>query len=179
MTQKLGGTFGIQAAQRGLPLFPHDRAAAGGAGPRHLIRLACRAFHHRDNLGNDLPRLAEHGRAADADTLFRDEILIVERGAAHGGARQRDRLKHAGGREHAGAAHVNLHVQQPAFLFLRRIFERFRPAREFCRAAQQLALREIIDLDDGAVDGIAQAAAQIADLPHTGDHLIHRAAGAV
>ena len=111
--------------------------------------------------------------------ILRDEILIVQRGAADGCSRQRHRLKHTGRREHTGAAHIDFNVDETAFFFLRRIFERLGPAGELRRASERFPLGKVIHLNDGAINGISQRSPHFPDLPHTRNHLVHGTADAI
>ena len=86
---------------------------------------------HAHNLRNDLSRfLHDHG-VADADILFRDEILVVQRGVGHGRARKAHRFDHRLWRQHTCTAHLHDDIHQLARLLLRRVLIGDCPARYF------------------------------------------------
>ena len=107
---ELRRTFRTGAPQEGTVLIPDHRRAANRANFRQPVRLRTRRtlvkFHLQD-FRNDLPRLADFHRVANANVLFRDEILVVQGGIGHGGARQPDRANHCLRRQYPGAAHLD------------------------------------------------------------------------
>ena len=66
-------------------------------------------------------------------------------------------------RQDAGSAHLHHNFLNDCFLDLRRVFERRRPAREFCRAAHTHAAVQIVELHHRAVNVIIQIVAAIVD----------------
>ena len=99
----------IRAAQRRLALDATHRAAAGGAVRRRLPALGAlgaRLEHHLDHLRDDLARLLDQHRVADAHVLAVDHVEVVQRGARDDGAAERDRHQVRHGRERAGAPDV-------------------------------------------------------------------------
>ena len=90
-TGKLGGASGIGAANGGGAFIPMDALSAGGAVFGELIGdglLGAVLLHHAQNLGNDLSRLTDDHHIPDADVLFPNEALVVQRGAGNGASRQ-------------------------------------------------------------------------------------------
>ena len=122
--QRLGRAFGVDAAEGYFVVQVDHRRAAGGADMGHPIGLGpLGVADHADHLGDDLPGLAHLDGVADAQAQLLDDLPVVEGGPGNGGARQQDRLKRGGGSQHAGAAHVDLDIQQAGLLDLWRIFE--------------------------------------------------------
>ena len=166
VAQPLRRALRTRAAQSGTVRIAHDRRAALGARVRHTKRdRAIRTLfaHDGEDLGNDLPRLLHEHRVADAQVEIVDEVLIVQRGVRDGRPRQTHRLDDRLRREHARAPDLHDDVAHAALLFLRRVLICHRPAREFCRAAEILPLRKIVDLDDRAVDIERERPAVVAD----------------
>ena len=85
-------------------------------------------------------------------------------------------LRH--GRARAGAPHLHGHAAQDGGLLLWRELEGNGPARRLGSEAQLGLEGELVDLDNHAVDVIAQAVAQLERMPAEGAHLllcVHRA----
>ena len=141
--QALGRALGTGAAQGHAILIPHHRGAAlrayGGHGKGHCIRRAL-GLVDRQHLRDDLPRLLQQHRIADAQIQPVDIILIVQCGGGNGGPSQAHRLHNDLGRQNAGTAYLDDNVQHPALFFLRRVLEGHSPAGGLCRAAQGSAL---------------------------------------
>ena len=153
--QQLGGTLCAGAAQRSAVLVPHHLRAADRAALRQCVGLCVRrplVRHHRHDLGNDLPRLANQYCVADADILLGDIVLIVQGGIGHGGTRQTHRLQLRLWRHHTGTAHLHHDVPQHRLLRLRRVLVGDGPAGTLGGAAQHIPLRQLVQLDDRAVD---------------------------
>ena len=159
----------------------HGVAAAGGADVGHLVGLgALRPLVQDDahHLRDDVAGAAHDHRVADADVLARDLVLVVQRGVGHDHAADRDRLELGGGRERAGAADLDLDVEQRGGDLLGRELVGDGPARRARDEAQPLLPVEPVDLVDDAVDVVAERGALRADLAIEGQHLLHALAHA-
>ena len=166
VAQPLRRALRTRAAQGRTVRVAHDGRAALRAGIRHMKRhraLRPLLAHDGEDLGNDLPRLLHEHRVADAQVKVVDEILVMQRGIRDGRAGQTHRLNDRLRREHTRAADLHDDVAHAALLLLRRVFIRHRPARELRRAAEILPLREIVDLNDRAVDVERERLAVVAD----------------
>ena len=140
--------------------FAHGMAAADGAFVRKLIGLrALRPLlqDHAHDLRNDVAGALDHDRVADAHILARDLVFVVQRGVLHHHAADRDGLQFRDRRELAGAADLDVDVEQHGFGLLGREFVRDGPARAARHEAQPLLQIEAVDLVDDAVDVVAEA----------------------
>ena len=143
MPQPLGRAFRAGTADMGSILVPNHRGAADRAVVGQSIgSTVCwpELLLDRDDLRNDLPCFLDQYGISDADILFRNKILIVERSIGNGGSGQAHRLHYRLGCEYACAAHLNHNVHHLGALLLRRILECGRPAGKFCSAAQHVPL---------------------------------------
>ena len=104
------------------------------------------------NFWDDLPCLADEDGIANADVPLPDEILIVQRGVRHRCSRQTDRPHNGLGSQHAGSSHLHHDVLHHGGLDLRRILVGCGPLGELGGIAQPFPLRQIVHLDDRAVD---------------------------
>ena len=165
VAQSLGRAFRVDTAQGGFIFQMNDRCPAGGADLRHLIRLCILCMpDHTDDFWNDIARLTHLNGVANAEAKLFDEILVVQSGAGNGGAGEENRVKTSGGRQHTGAANRHINAAQNRFLDLRWVLECNGPAREFIGGAHQIALCEIVDLDDRAVHIKIELGTILADL---------------
>ena len=98
------------------PSAPH------GLGPAHRAALGRRPRlgagrplleHDRHHLRDHLAAPLDPHRVALPHVLAGDLLLVVERGAAHGGSREEHRLEVRDGRQAAGAAHLHLDRAAP------------------------------------------------------------------
>ena len=136
---ELGGAFRPGAAQGGPVLVPQDSGPADGTGFRQAVGLRVLGTllqDHAQYLRDDLPRFADAQGIPDADILFRDEILVVEGGVHHRGARQAHRVEDRLGGKHPRSSHLHHDLPQHAFLHFRRIFIGDGPSGGFAGAAQ-------------------------------------------
>ena len=171
--QQLGGALGPGAADVGPVFVPLHRGPAHGAhrgehigdGPHGPLLP-----YHRQNLRDDLPRLAHQHRVPDAHVLLGNKILVVEGGVGDGSPRQPHRLQHRLGGEHPGTAHLDDDVHHLGGLHLRGILVGRRPPGKFRRAAQGLPLAQIVDLNDRPVDVKGELLPVFPD----GGHPVHR-----
>ena len=173
VAHELRRAIGVGAADSRLVVL-RNRAAAGGANRRELIALGLSAasLNDREHLGDDLARLADKHGVADVDAALNDKVAVVQRRTADGGAGEQHGLKYADRGQNARSADVYLDIKQLCGLFLGRIFIRLRPFGVLCGAAQKLARREVIDLDDRAVDGVIVLAAPVAYYFYLRDNIL-------
>lgn len=131
---RLSRTLEVRATPGDKPLLARDRPAAGRTFAADMVEnrkggRACDRPDHLDDGRDDLAGfLDEHARAG-VDVLAVDLVLVVERGAGHGGPGNQDRfeLRHRG--EHAGAADLDGDVVEQGFLLLREELVGGGPAR--------------------------------------------------
>ena len=164
---ELRGTFRARAAQCHAVLVAHDRRAADRAAARQLVGHSIRrALVQLDlkNFGDDLPCLPDLDRVTDADVLFRDEILIVERRGCDRRPGQMHRRNDGARRQDACPPDLYHNILQHGRLDLRRIFERCGPARELRRAAHAFARGEVVQLHDRAVDVVGERIARLVEI---------------
>ena len=123
------------------------------------------------DLGNHVSRFADDDGVALADILPRDFVLVVQRGETHGGAADEHGLELRERRGASGAPDAHHDVVKHGGLLFGRELERDRPARRLARETELVALREIVDLHDRAVDLVAERVAirehALAELVHT------------
>ena len=153
--QQLGRALRAGAAQSRAILVPHHLRAADGAAVRQRVGLcAVRTLvrHHGHDLGDDLPRLAHQHRVADADVLLGDIVLIMQGGVGHSGARQTHRLQLRLGSQHASASYLHHDIAEHRLLGLWRVLVGDGPAGTLGSTAKHLTLRQVVQLNDRAVD---------------------------
>ena len=152
VAQRLGRTFRVDTAQGSFILEMDDRCAAGRAGCRHPVRLrVLRVMDDADDLRDDVAGFPHLNGIADAEAELADEILVVEGRAGHRRTGEEDRVEAGGRGQYACAAHSNLDAAQGRLLDFGRILERDGPAGELVGRAHQVALSEVIDLDDRTI----------------------------
>ena len=126
--------------------------------------------HRADHLRDDVARALDDDRIADPDVLAVDVLLVVQRGVPHDDAADLDGLELGEGVERAGASHVDLDREQLRGPGRGRELEGDRPARIAADRAERGLQREIVDLDDRAVDVVAERLAvaldRVAGLAH-------------
>ena len=134
VAQQLGRALRAGAAHGGAVLIPlHRRTAHRARLGQDVGYCALRTLLevHFQNLWDDLPRLLDDNGISNPDILLGDIVLIVQRRVGDGGSRQAHRRQHCLGRQHTGPAHLDHNVQHLGRLLLRRVFEGYRPLREF------------------------------------------------
>ena len=95
MADLLGRAGRIRAPRHRFARRTHDRALTDGALRRHREFPLCAGalrVHNLDDFGNHVPGALNDNRIADTDVFALDFVLIVQRGAAHQDAFQRNRL---------------------------------------------------------------------------------------
>ena len=161
-----------------LALEPHERLPADRAARRELP-LARAALAQRDDraddLGDHVAGLAHDHGVALAHVFPRDLVLVVQRGQAHGGAADEHRLELRERRGPPGAPDAHHDLAEHGGLLLGRELERDRPARRLAREPELVALREVVDLHDRAVDLVAERVAvrehALAEVVHVVDRV--------
>ena len=108
--------------------------------------------HHAQHLRNNLSGLIDKHPVADADILLGDIVLVVQGGIGHGSTRQTHRLQLRLWRQHTGTAHLHHDIPQHRLLRLRRVLVGDGPAGTLGGAAQHIPRRQLVQLDDRAVD---------------------------
>ena len=112
-----------------------------------------------DDLGDHVAGLAHDDGVADAHVLARHLVLVVQRGETDGGAAHEHRLELRERRGPTGATDAHHDPAEHGGLLFGRELERDRPARRLAREAELVALREVVDLHDRAVDVVAERVA--------------------
>ena len=110
--RRLRRAVGVDAAPRDEFLVLVNRAATLGTlaagGGDHVKRLGAgwpQILHNGNDSGNDVTTFLDDDRISDADVLATDLLLVVQRGAADGGAVDKHRLQLGHRRESAGTSH--------------------------------------------------------------------------
>ena len=152
VAQRLGRTFRVDTAQGGFVFEMDDRCAAGRTDCRHPVRLCVlRVMDDADDLRDDVAGLLNLNGVADAKPELADEVLVVEGRTGHRRTGKKDGVEAGGRGQYACAAHSDLDVAQGRLLDFGRILERDGPAGELVGRAHQVALGEVIDLDDRTI----------------------------
>ena len=152
VAQRLGRALGVDAAQGSFILEMDDRCPAGGADLRHLVGHGIlRVADNADDLRDDVAGFPHLNGIADAEAELADEILVVEGRAGHRRTGEEDRVEAGRRGQYACAAHSDLDAAQGRLLDFGRILERDGPAGELVGRAHQVALGEVIDLDDRTI----------------------------
>ena len=112
------------------------------------------------DFGDDVAAALDRDEVADADAEARDFVGVVQRGAGDGGAADEDRGERGDGRDLAGAADLEEDVFELGDAGARGKFVGDGPARGFAGEAEAALLRGGVDLDDDAVDFVAERVAQ-------------------
>ena len=77
--QRLRRAFWVRAAKRRFILFPGYGFTAARTDLGHFEHAAPAALRHRDDLRNNVARLANADRIADSDAELADDRLVVQR----------------------------------------------------------------------------------------------------
>lgn len=127
--------------------------------PVHELAHGWVAYKLGDTTAKDEGRGFSHSnRITDGNAFFRNKILIMQRGATDGGARQMNAFQHSGRGQHPGTTYGDLNIQQLCFFLLRRVLESNGPFGEFGSRAKGLPLVKIIYFNDSAVNIVFQIA---------------------
>ena len=141
----------------GASVVPHSGHVVGISNSRS--EPSRRSTTGPEHLGDHVPGLADHHGVADQHTLALDLRRVVQRRLADRGAGDLDRL-HEGERRHpAGAADVDLDVEQFGGRFLRRVLVGDRPARRPRGRAEPPLQCHVVDFDHHTVDFVLDVVA--------------------
>ncbi len=165
---------GVRAAPVRLILFPGQLGTAGRAVGRELelaLVAGAQVGHRGHDFGDDVPGLAQHDHVADEHALALHFTAVVQGGHLHRGTADLGRLHHPERRHPAGAAHVDLDVQQPGGHFLRRVLVGHGPARCARGGAERALGVQPVQLDHHAVDLVRRI---VPVLGVEADVLVHR-----
>ena len=146
-----------------------ERCVAFGAvrGHDEGVLGAVSEFDDRpEHLGDDVAGLAQHDRVADEHALRLHDILVVQRGLPHDGARDPHGLHDGERRGPAGAADAHDDVEELRVHLLGRVLVGDRPARRAARRPELVVQCELVDLHDDAVDLVLDGVAVLAGVGH-------------
>ena len=156
----------ICASERRLAVLAVDGCTAHGAVFRHIkVGFFSRAlfgerFHH---FGDYVSGFLNKHAVADFYVFLTYIIKVVERCTAHARAGKSYRFKLRCGGENASSSDVYKNIFYCCFFLLGRIFKRYRPARNLCSFAQNLAVGERIYLYNRAVGIVVIPFARVSD----------------
>ena len=174
----------------GLPLEPDERARQRTGSPWGTAmgrRLRPERLHRGDDLGDDVAGLADDDRVALPHVLAGHLLLVVQRGPGDGRPAHEDRGELGEGGGAAGPADADEDPLEDGGLLLGRELEGDGPAGRLAGGAHAPALVEVVDLDDGAVDLVAEVVAVLEQRApkawtrssgRTADPVVDREAGA-
>ena len=145
--------------------------ARGGELPRRLPAPALDQ-DRADHLGDDVAGLADDDRVARAHVLQPDLVLVVERGQAHRGAADEDRLEHGERRGLAGPADGDLDVAGGWWTAPRGGTCRRWPTAGRATSTRAPLEAEVVDLDHHAVDLVVEVVAVLLPPGAERQHLV-------
>lgn len=126
-----------------------------------------------EDLGDDLARLADDHGVADEDALGLDHVLVVEGGELDLGTGHFDRLDLGVRGDAAGASDADADVDQLGVDLFGGVLPGDGPARGARGGAQPSLERDLVELDDDAVDlvlhGVPVLAVVRDELPYAGE----------
>ncbi len=105
-----------------------------------------------ENLRDNITGTLDANNVAFANVFPRDFVLVVQGGAAHDHAADRDGLKLGHRRQRAGSAHLNNYLVQFCFSLFRRELVRDGPARRAADETEPLLPVGAVELVHHAVD---------------------------
>jgi len=161
--------------------FAHRVTAADGAFVREGKWLcAARPLLQNDahDLRDHVAGALHHHGVADAHVLAFDLFLVVQGRILHHHAADGEWLELGHGRELAGAADLDIDIEQGRLRLLRGEFVRDRPARRTRDKAKALLKIETVDLVDDTVDVVAKIGALAFDAAIEFQNLVRRIAAA-
>ena len=178
--RRLCGALRVDAAPRDERLVLADFAVAFGASATgsalHLERLSAGRplfLHHADQARDDVAAFLDDNRVADADVLASNFLLVMQRGAADGGAVEENRFQLGNRCERAGAANLDSDRVEPSLRLLRRVFVGHGPAWRLGGRADALALGKTVQLNNRPVRVVVEAATHAVELVDGVEHFIH------
>ena len=155
----------VGAIVRRLAFVAHKRCAAFGTGLYELHGSPAmgdtirRNVCHAHYLGNNFARFFYAHHVAYVEVELADNVFVVQRGAAHGGAGQQHGLHIRHRRDSTRAPHLECHVEQARHGLLGLKLVGYGPARIFRRVAQPLLLSQVVHFEHNAVGGKGQGVA--------------------
>ena len=161
-----GARARVRAAQVDVALLRggERRSALGAVCGHHERALGAVAQldDRAEHLGDDVAGLAQHDGVADQHALGLDDVLVVQRRLPHDAARDARRLHDRERRRAPGAPDRDDDVEQLRVDLLGRVLVGDRPARRAARRTELVVQRELVDLDDDAVDLVLDVVAVLA-----------------
>ena len=155
----------VGAIVRRLALVAHKRCAAFGTsfdklhGSPAFGGICRRNVCHAHYLGNNFARFFYAHHVANVEVELTDDVFVMQRGAAHGGAGQQHGLHIRHRRDSTRAPHLECHVEQARHGLLGLKLIGNGPARIFRRVAQPLLLSQVVHFEHNAVGGKGQGVA--------------------
>ena len=134
-----------------------DRAAVGHFEAAHF--LGALGENRADDARNHVAGARDEHGIADADVVALDIVGVVQRRALDRHAADRDRFQHGVGIERSGAPDADHDVEKLRTRLARLELKGDRPTRIARDDAEPLLQREIVDLDDDAVDLVVELVA--------------------
>ena len=163
----------VNTASSGLIVFvPQNGHFAGGRGRRRAALLLDDVRRRRDDLRDHVAGAQHDHLLARPDVLAREVLLVVQRRHADAHAADDHRLEHGVGAHVAELADVPHHLLQSRHGGRRRELPGDRPARVAPDRAEPALQRQVVDLDDDAVDLEVELAAALLPLQALRDHLV-------
>ena len=160
--EALRRALAVRAAVRRLALGARDGRAADGARLRHvkaLLFARALAEHGPDHLRDDVAGALDDDGVADAHVLQVDNVFVVQRRELHRRAADHHGLEHRERVERAGAADVHVDPEELRRRLRRRELVGDGPARLAADGAHLPLHRQVVDLDDDAVDLVVERVA--------------------
>ena len=157
----------VGAIVRRLALVAHKRRAAFGTGLYELHGspafdgICRRNVCHAHYLGNNFARFFYAHHVTNVEVELTDDVFVVQRGAAHGGAGKQHGLHVGHRRDSTRAPHLECHVEQARHGLLGLKLVGYGPARIFRRVAQPLLLSQVVHFEHNAIGGKGQGMARL------------------
>ena len=151
---ELGRTGRVDAADVHAAFVALDRTAANRTPlrERELLLFAGPFLQNdADDVGNDLARLFDHHRVADANVFAADFVGVVQADARDLGPGDFDGFEIGDRRQHAGLADLDGDVLDPRRRLPQLDLVGDDPSRRLAGGAEPVPLGEVVDLDDHAV----------------------------
>ena len=175
VADELSWTAAIHAVNCDLARNDFDAFAAGGAMARGLVRLlrTISAFRNgRDDVWNDVPSALEEDTVSYSNVTIADEVKIMERRLFDRNAADLDRVQHCVRRQDAGSTDVDADFVKPGDYFASWKFKRNCTARIFPDEPERIGFFQIVNLDDDAVNFVADCFSQFGPSWNIGKNLV-------
>ncbi len=160
------GTAGEPAGAQDVRPLAHHRGAAGGTfvGHAELARRLVGTLDALDHLGDNVAGALDAHLVPLAQVLLLHLAFVVQGGAADGHAADVDRVEQRHRRKDAAGADLDDDLLERCDLPLRLELPGDGPARRAMAGTQLAAQRQVVELDDDAVDFVGQFVALLTDL---------------